>query len=69
MITHDFGSNYTLPKIKEILECGMGYVCELHTNVPFLEEDYIVFDGIAHTYAFWKSFLNVKNETNDGQQD
>jgi len=59
-IIHDFGSNFTLQQIKDILIEGKGYVCELQKEMPFNENDYLGFDGILHTYKDWKEFFRLK---------
>lgn len=65
MIAHDFGSNFTLQRIKETLEYGKGYVCELHQTLPFEENDCIIFDGVSHTYKEWKEFLRITTKTEE----
>ena len=60
MLIHDFGSNFTLQQIKEILIEGKGYVCELQQEMSFKDNDYIGFDGILHTYKEWKEFFRLK---------
>lgn len=66
----DFGKNYTLAELKSVLEDGRATTQGINiTSFKVSDKDVLVFDGIAHTYAEWKAFFNVKNETNDGQQD
>ena len=65
----DFGKNYTLAEVKSVLGDGRATTQGINiTSFKVSDNDVCVFDGIAHTYAEWKSFFNVK-ETNDGQQD
>ncbi len=65
MVTHNFGSNYTLAQIKDIINYGKGYVCELHREVAFDDDDWIIFDGINKKFKEWREIVGASTSISE----